>query len=81
MFINYVEYIFGAIRTITSVMLTLAQKNLCKNKFLLVLDALPSEGRGWGAAYLNFSKINKWLISYLDKTRFGSLYLSILASL
>ena len=77
MFLNHTCPIYDRIRTITSVIPTLGQKNFTKIKFLLEDIAHPSEGWGWGAAQPGRLKVNKLLmlsitLGNLKSQRLGS---------
>jgi hypothetical protein len=63
MFINGLWFIANCIRTITSVILTLAEKNFTKIRFLLEDVAHPSEGWGWGAVQLQRVNVNKSIMT------------------
>lgn len=73
MFLNNLRYILNTIRTITSVIPTLDQRNLSKNRFLMVCGPRPSEGWGWGADTPYSTKVKNWLIPLL-KIIFMSLH-------
>ena len=62
MFLNHIYFIYRHIRTITSVIPTLVQKDLIKIRFLLEDFAHPSEGWGWGTAQPKYLKVNESLI-------------------
>ena len=64
MFLNGLWFIQQSIRTITSVLPTLAQKNFTKIKFLLENGAHPSEGWGWGTEQPQRLKVNKKLMTF-----------------
>ena len=70
MFLKSLWFIHKSIRTITSVIPTLAQKNFTRIKFLLEDVAHPSEGWGWRTVQLRRLKANKTLIKPLKFVQF-----------
>ena len=65
MFLKHLWFINKGIRTITSVIPTLGEKNFIKSKFIPHFFARPSEGWGWGADSPILVNVNKTLIEFL----------------
>ena len=64
MFLKGLWGITNGIRTITSVIPTLSEKDFVKSRFIPKLGAHPSEGWGWGTELLGRAKVNKSLMTF-----------------